>query len=45
MNRLKRNIGKQFHLQLPQKNKMKYQGINLTKKLKDLYSETIEERN
>jgi ribosomal protein S13 len=37
MKRLRRNIEKQFHLQLPQK--IKYLGINLTKKVKDLYNE------
>jgi hypothetical protein len=36
MNKLRKNIGKQFHLQFPQK-KIKYLGINLTKDVSDLY--------
>jgi hypothetical protein len=35
---LRKNIGKQFHLQQPQK-KIKYLGINLTKDVNDLYKE------
>jgi hypothetical protein len=38
MNKLKKNIGKQFHLQYPPK-KIKYLGINLTKDMNDLYKE------
>jgi hypothetical protein len=37
MNRLRKNIGKQFHLQWPQK--IKYLGINLTKDVNDFYKE------
>jgi hypothetical protein len=47
MNRLKNNIGKQFHLQLPLKI-INYLRINLTKEVKDLYNENykpLEERN
>jgi hypothetical protein len=35
-NKLRRNIWKQFHLQLQQK-KIKYLGVNLTKDVNDLY--------
>jgi hypothetical protein len=38
VNKLKKNIGKQFHLQHLQK-KIKYLGINLTKNVNDLYKE------
>jgi hypothetical protein len=38
MNKLRKNIWKQFHLQLPQK-KIKYLGINLTKNVNELYKE------
>jgi hypothetical protein len=38
MNQLRKNIGKQFHLQQPQKKKVKYLGINL-KKFNDLFKE------
>jgi hypothetical protein len=34
MNRLRKNLGKQFHLQKPQKKKPKHK---LTKEVKDLY--------
>jgi hypothetical protein len=37
MNKLRKNIGKQFHLQQPQK-KIKYLGIKLTKEVKELYN-------
>jgi hypothetical protein len=37
MNRLRKNIGKQFHLQYPKK--IKYLGVNLTKDMNDLYKE------
>jgi hypothetical protein len=36
MNRLRKNTGKQFHLQWPKK-KIKYLGINLTKDVNDVY--------
>jgi hypothetical protein len=36
MNKLRKNIGKQFHLQQLQK-KIKYLGINLTRDMNDLY--------
>jgi hypothetical protein len=39
MNRLRKNIGKQFHLQYAPP-KIKYLGINLTKELNDLYKES-----
>jgi hypothetical protein len=38
MNKLIKNIWKQFHSQQPQK-KMKYLGVNLTKDVNDLYKE------
>jgi hypothetical protein len=51
MKKLRKNIGKQFHLQQLQK-KIKYLGINLTKNINDLYKENykplkkeIEENN
>jgi hypothetical protein len=37
MNKLRKNIWKQFHLQWPQK-KIKYLGVNLTKNVNDLYN-------
>jgi hypothetical protein len=37
MNKLGRNIWKQFHSQLPQKKKIKYLGVNLTKDVNDPY--------
>jgi hypothetical protein len=36
---LTKNIGKQFHLQQPQKKKIKYLGVNLTKDVNDLYKQ------
>jgi hypothetical protein len=36
MNKLRKNILKQFHLQQPQK-EIKYLGVNLTKDVNDLY--------
>jgi hypothetical protein len=38
MNKLRKNIGKQFHLQQPQK-KFKYIGVNLRKDVNDLFKE------
>jgi hypothetical protein len=38
MNKLRKNIGKQFHLQKPQKY-IKYVGINLIKDVNDFYRE------
>jgi hypothetical protein len=38
MNKLRNNIWKHFHLQLPQK-KIKYLRVNLTKDVNDLYKE------
>jgi hypothetical protein len=37
MNKLRKNIWKQFHLQQPQK--IKYLGVNVTKFVNDLYKE------
>jgi hypothetical protein len=39
MNKPRKNIWKQFHLQRPQKKKIKYLGVNLTKDVNDLYKE------
>jgi hypothetical protein len=39
MKKLRDNIGKFFHLHHPQKKKIKYLRINLTKDVKDLYNE------
>jgi hypothetical protein len=38
MSKLRRNKWKQYNLQYPQK-KIKYQGVNLTKDVNDLYKE------
>jgi hypothetical protein len=37
MNRLRKNVGKQLHLKTSKK--VKYLGVNLTMKVKDLYDE------